>query len=108
MINILSNHVNPKLCKQVWYADDSSSAGKLLEIRSWWDELNLAGPKFGYFPKPSKTVLILKDDSSLVDRANEIFGDTEIVITTEGERHLGAVIGSNSFREFYIKKKVDS
>ena len=27
------------LCKQVWYADDSMAAGKLAQLREWWDKL---------------------------------------------------------------------
>ena len=91
--------------KQVWYADDSSGAGTLSEVKEWWDELNRAGPKFGYYPKPSKTVLILKDETSL-DRAKEIFLNTGIKISTEGERHLGAVIGSTEFKEKYVNSKI--
>ena len=25
---------------QCWYADDSASAGKIREMRKWWDEMN--------------------------------------------------------------------
>ncbi len=107
LINILAEHVDNNKCKQAWYADDSSSGVKLLEMRKWWDVLNTAGPKFGYFPKPSKTILILKD-ASLTEQAREIFANTGIKITVDGERHLGAVIGSPEFREEYVKEKIDN
>ena len=82
---------------------DSSCAGKISEIKKWWDKLNETGPK--YFPKPSKTILIVKDHQKL-HYAKEIFEETGITIDTDGERHLGAVIGSPSFREKYVRKKV--
>ena len=31
-------------CKQVWYADDSSAAGSLGDLRKWWDEISSLGP----------------------------------------------------------------
>ena len=34
---------------QVWYADDSMAAGKLSNIREWWDKLTSEGPYYGYF-----------------------------------------------------------
>ena len=59
-----------------------------------------------YHPKPSKTVLIVKHPEQL-QYAKEIFGDTGITIGTEGERHLGAVVGSAEFKEKYVQKKVE-
>ena len=44
----------------------------------------------------------------LKEHAQAIFGDTEITIELQGERHLGAVIGSPEFKERYVKKKIDS
>ena len=35
-----------------------------------------------------------------------MFIDTKINATTEGKRHLGAVIGSNDFRTKYVNEKV--
>ena len=32
--------VDPEICKQAWYADDSGCAGKILEMKKWWDVLN--------------------------------------------------------------------
>lgn len=37
------------LCTQVWYADDSMAAGKLVHLRQWWDELFSVGPGYDYF-----------------------------------------------------------
>ena len=48
-----------------------------------------------------KTVLILKDQS-LLPAAKLLFGDTGIEISCDGERHLGAVIGSKEARETYV------
>lgn len=103
LLDKLMTVVDPKLCKQVWYADDSASAGKMNEMKKWWDELNSTGPKFGYFPKPSKTILIVKDPEKL-ELANAIFAHTGIAIDVDGERHLGAAIGNTDFKERYIQK----
>ena len=65
LVDILHRNTDSTLCKQVWYADDSTSAGILTEIRKWWEVLNNYGPKFGYFPKPSKTILIVKKETDL-------------------------------------------
>jgi hypothetical protein len=91
---------------QSWYADDSSATGKLEEIKRWWDMLCIEGPKYGYYPKASKTVLILKD-ISLIPKAKQLFGETEIEFTCDGKRHLGAAIGSENFRTKYVSEKVE-
>ena len=93
-------------CLQEWFADDASALGKLLQVRKWWDKLNELGPKFGYFPKTSKSFLILKSPT-LLDRAREIFAGTNIQITCQGQRHLGAVIGHENYQQQYVSSKVD-
>ena len=35
-----------------------------------------------------------------------LFADTNIKITSEGKRHLGAAIGNNNFRKEYATEKV--
>ena len=93
------------MCKQSWYADDSSAAGQLEEMKKWWSTLCDVGPKYGYFPLPSKTVLIVKKEFER--KACEIFAGTGVKITTSGERHMGAVIGTTEFKKEYVKGKVE-
>ena len=100
----LGEAVDSALCKQVWYADDSSAAGRLTEMRKWWDKLCQAGPDYGYYPLPAKTILIVKPDER--EQAEEVFRDTGVKITIEGERHMGAVIGSQEYKESYVMNKV--
>ena len=78
--------------KMVAFADDLTAVGKFESIRRWWDNLIELGPKFGYNPQPSKSWLILKD--AKIEEAKEQFRGTKLQITATGERHLGAVIGS--------------
>ena len=107
LLDKLVDIVDQSKCRQVWYADDSSSAGKIKEMKKWWDELCSTGPKYGYYPKPEKTILIVKNPQQL-QLAEEVFGDTDITIDVNGERHLGAAIGSSEFKEKYVKKKIDN
>ncbi len=92
---------------EVWYADDSSAAGSFAQLMKFWLKLLEIGPKYGYHPNPKKTVLIVKNEHELQE-AKDLFHSTGIKITTEGERHLGAVVGSHKFRKEYIKEKVDA
>ena len=105
LIELLAGVIADQDVFQTWFADDSSALGKLAAIKIWWDTLCKHGPGFGYHPKPAKTILILKDET-LMPKALEIFGDTGIKITCDGDRHLGAVIGSETFKDEYVSKKV--
>ena len=87
----LSNVIDMNLCKQAWYADDSSAGGQLEEMKKWWDKLCSTGPNYGYFPLARKTILIVKPD--YYEKALKIFESSEVTVSTEGERHMGAVIG---------------
>ena len=46
--------------KMVAFTDDLTSAGKSPKLCSWWKIRLDVGPKYGYFPKPSKAILIFK------------------------------------------------
>ena len=60
------------------------------------------GPAYEYFPKPSKTWLIVKDKQ--LEEAKLKF-KTGVKITSDGMRHLGAAIGNSSFKDSFVKEK---
>ena len=62
----------------------------LTSIRDYWGKLTVLGPKYGYIPKASKSYLIVKEDK--LGEAMNVFNDSNVNITIEGKRHLGAVI----------------
>ena len=91
--------------KTAAYADDITAAGKIIQLKHWWDTLCELGPKFGYYPEARKSWLIIKEHTR--EHANVIFKDTNIQISSEGQRHLGAVIGSVKYKHDYIQEKID-
>ena len=104
LVQKLGENFDPDDLIQCWFADDSSSAGKLLHLREWWDNLCSNGPQYGYYPLAKKTVLIVKPEYK--DVAEEIFRNSEVTITISGDRHMGAVIGSNDYKLKYVSEKV--
>ena len=90
---------------QVWFADDASGAGSFRTLKQWWDVLSELGPLFGYFPKASKTCLVVHPEEE--STALAMFGSSGITITSEGKRHLGAAIGSPSFINDFVCHRVE-
>ena len=64
------------------------------------------GPSYGYYPKPTKTHLILKNPDQL-QRAEDLFAVDGVKITVEGNRHIGAVLGTDAYKEQYITEKIE-
>ena len=97
----LNNNAN---VVQAWYADDAAASGSLPSLRKWWENLTSTGPAYGYHANALKTWLITKDPH--IAKAQELFGDTQVNITTQGRPHLGAALGSQEFVETYVSDKV--
>ena len=91
--------------EQIWYADDSSAGGTLSNLRRWWDRILKLGPDFGYFINASKLVMIVKEES--LEEAERLFEGSDIQITTAGGKYLGGSIGNGTFKEAFVKKKVE-
>uniref|UniRef100_A0A146KS76 Uncharacterized protein n=1 Tax=Lygus hesperus TaxID=30085 RepID=A0A146KS76_LYGHE len=89
--------------RQVWYADDSACAGRLIAVREWLSRLQEEGPKWGYYPEPAKSYLIVKP--GLEERAAEVFQDLNIQIV-QSHRYLGGTIGPLSAQEEFVSGKV--
>ena len=92
------------IAKQVWYADDSAAGSSLERLRRWWDLLEEIGPHYGYFPNGSKTYIVAKPE--VAETAKEVFQGTGISISTEGRSYLGGAIGTASFQNQLIDRKV--
>ena len=68
MVSDITNTKTNSDAKIVAYADNFSAAGSISSLKYWWDTLCKLGPKFGYFPKPTKLWLIVKSNCS--DKSN--------------------------------------
>ena len=56
------------------------------------------------FPRPSKSYLIVKEQHN---KTVDVFMGSKVKVTSEGKRHLGAVIGSEVFKVSYAESLVD-
>jgi hypothetical protein len=92
----------PKL-DQTWYADDTGAGGKFDSIKRHFEKLEEIGPNYGYFPEPSKSILIVPEDN--LEDARIAFKDHEFTITT-GSQYLGGFIGERDAIDIWIQEKV--
>ena len=73
-------------------------------IKDYWSQLTSIGPKHGHFPKGSKSYLKVKEDQ--LPNATAFFDNSNVNITVEGSRHLGAIVESNSYKREYVDELV--
>jgi len=76
--------------RHVAFADDLSGGGKISCLLNWWLDVLSLGPAVGYFPNAKKSWLIVKE--KYVNEAENLFKGLSVNITTEGQKHLGAVL----------------
>ena len=88
------------------FPDNLGGAGELLELRRWWDNIVLWGPKLGYNSNPSKWWLVVKP--TVEDKAREIFGGISINVTIDGRKYLSGYIGSKRRCGRYAEELVNS
>ena len=105
LLNFLKANITS--IRQVWLADDATAAGKLKLLKEWWSAVIAEGAKIGYNVNEAKSWLIIKNPEMLQE-AETLFHDTAIRFTVEGKMHLGASLGSNSFRVQYVSEKVNT
>ncbi len=97
---------------QVWYADDAAAGGNLRSLRNFWDVLVQYGPAYGYFPKSSKTFLVVKPEyqAAAVEEFSgsgvQLMEDEEVLTRKDGQCHLGAAVGYPDFVAAYLDEKV--
>ena len=52
--------------KTATYADDLTIAGRIDQLKIWWNILCRLGSKFGYFPEGSKSWIIEKTQRNML------------------------------------------
>ena len=104
-LSLIKPEEMPELMKHVAYADDLAGGSKLEMLREWWEKIVQNGPAVGYYPKPSKSWLIVKEEHR--ERAEEIFKNTGINITTDGKKYLGGYVGTAEGSASYVEELVD-
>ena len=72
-------------------------------MKEWFSKLLEKGLSFGYFPEPSKSVLII--DRKFKVEAETMFSDVGIKVVS-GHRFLGGFIGEDDECELYVKQKI--
>lgn len=65
---------------QPWYADDATDAAKFETIRKHFERLCKIGPNHGYYPEPSKSILIVAEHN--LERAKAAFADMCFTVVT--------------------------
>ena len=88
--------------KQMAYADDIGGGARLNVLRHWWGNIEEHGPSFGYYPKASKSWLVVKEGK--YEEALREFSDTGINITTDGRKYLGGFVGQKEASEEYVNE----
>ena len=81
------------VAKHVAFADDLIGPGNIKALRKWWDNITQHGLPLGYRPNAAKSSLTVKNEQK--ELAENIFEGTNVIIRTDGAKHLGAVIGSS-------------
>ncbi|KAG0706012.1 hypothetical protein GWK47_002703 [Chionoecetes opilio] len=92
------------LVKQVAYTDDLTGAGKISDLKKWWTLVKKNGPTIGYTPNATKSILIVKPEH--YENGVRLFNGSGVTVTKDGQRHLGAVIGTEELKAKYVEEKV--
>ena len=65
---------------QIWYANDTFAIGDISLLHDWIKHLMKIGLRFGYFPEPLKSYLVVNE--SLVSCAEDLFHDVGVKVVT--------------------------
>jgi hypothetical protein len=77
--------------EQPWYADDAGAGGKFDDIRRFFRGIQEIGPSYGYFPFPSKSILIVPQHN--LEAAQTAFPEFQFEVRT-GSRYNQTLGGS--------------
>ena len=89
--------------RQAWYADDSAIAGRASGIGKTMELLRLHGPARGYYPEPSKSILICTPD--VRDAAQVCLGQFDFQYC-DGHRYVGGFVGTEESKRAWLTPKI--
>ena len=75
-----------------WHADNAVALGTLSRLGTYFDLVTHQGPGHGYYPRPSKSVLVLRPENI---EAEKEFGARHGFKVCTVARYLGGYIGDN-------------
>ena len=81
------------------YADDAGTEGTFEVIRHYLDDFMMQGNPHGYFPEPTKSVLVISPRNVL--KAEVFFRGYRLQIVTWG-RYLGGFVGSKETYDCWL------
>jgi hypothetical protein len=90
---------------QPWYADDMAMVGPCRGIARAMTLLEELGPARGYFPEPSKSLLISRPEEQAQARQSLSEFDFTFV---DGHRYVGGFIGTRAARDAWLESQLDT
>jgi hypothetical protein len=85
--------------KESWYANDAGAGGSFTDLRRFFLCLQEIGAAYGYFPEPTKSILVVRAHNQFV--AKSTFEDLQFKVTTGSP-----FIGSQGNKEEWVREKV--
>ena len=76
-----------------WYADDAGALCTFARLETYFDLLTRQGPRQGYNPDPTKSVLIICPENI---KAGKLFGACHGFRVCTGASYLGGTLGTTS------------
>ena len=91
--------------KQVWFADDAAAGGVLAGLRRWWDLIVEKRPVYGYYPNPTKTCLVAKEEN--IKMVKKVFQRNRHLCHRRGQKTFRCCYWDSSFcQELYRAESV--
>ena len=82
-----------------WYADDVRAGGPFEHILAHFMDMQVMGPPRGYFPEPTKSILVVSPGNVLM--SDDLFQGMGVKIVT-GRRYLGVFIRDVTREEIWL------
>ena len=94
---------SPTVC-QPWYADDAAMSGKVMGIAETMRLLLLHGPSRGYFPEPSKSIIVCRPEDR--PSAEHVLREFNFKFA-DGTRYIGSFIDTDDSMQAWLAPKID-